>query len=115
MKEPKPRAVGVNDSKSIVGKILGDGLTGSCFRAVEQAAAPDVEVSIYVRSYPEADIALMMVLSMAQKRGLFDPSEMIDREKVSRTSRALGAVVAVELNNGSVIAFKKETAPAVNG
>jgi hypothetical protein len=107
MSGPKPKVVTVDDSRSIVGRLLGDSLTGSCWRAVEQASKPDVEVYVYVRSYAEADTALVLILGLADKRGLI-PTEKVDYERAKRNARALGAVVAVELNNGSVIALKRE-------
>lgn len=108
-KDDQPRQV--TGSKSIVGKLLGDSLVGSCWRAVEQAAEPDVEVRFYVRSIAEADVALTIVMSQASRRGLIDlrAGADIDMERAGRLADELGAVVAIELTNGSVIAFRKET------
>lgn len=104
----KPKVVTVQDSVSVVGSLLGDTLMGSCWRAVEQAAKPDVEVYVYVRSYAEADVTLVAILGMANKRGLIDSKKEVDYDGARRSAISLGAVVAVELNNGSVIALKKE-------
>lgn len=102
------RPVEVTSSSSIVGQLLGDSLVGSCWRAVEQAVQPDVEVRVYVRTQAEALLALDIVLGLAFKQNLL-VMKALSKEEVTAEAKALGAVVAISLNNGSVIAFKQET------
>jgi hypothetical protein len=59
------RPVEISSSSSVVGKLLGDSLTGSCWRAVEAACQPDVEVRVYVRSLDEAEVALKIIACLS--------------------------------------------------
>lgn len=102
----KMRPVEVTSSSSVVGNLLGDTLMGSCWRAVEQATQPDVEVRVYVRSLAEADLALTIVVGMAEKRGIL--KEDVTYDEAREEALKLGGVVAIAMNNNSVIVFKKE-------
>lgn len=99
--------VGPNDSfQSVIGQLLGDGLAGSCWRAAEQAAQPDVEVRVYVRSLAEANEALTILISILGSRRLL-PAK-VDVETIAANSKKLDGLVAIELMNGSVVVLKKE-------
>ena len=102
------RPVEVTSSSSIVGQLLGDSLVGSCWRAVEQAVQPDVEVRVYVRTQAEALVALDIVMGLVLRKNLLD-EKTFSKEEATAEAKELGAVVAISMNNGSVIAFKQET------
>jgi hypothetical protein len=106
-RETPMRPVEVTSSSSIVGQLLGDTLMGACWRAVEQAEQPDVEVRVYVRSLAEAETALLTIMATAHKRGILKHGVSIEEARTEATK--LGGVVAVNMTNGSVIVFKKET------
>lgn len=95
------------NDKTIIGKILGDTLIGSCWRAVQSAREPDVEVRVYVRSFAEAQVALELIMGMTDKLGLM--KQDVTKDEAEREARALDAFVAISLTNGSVIVLKPES------
>lgn len=97
------------DARSTVGLLLGDTLAGSCWRAVEQAEAANVEVRIYVRSLAEALVAVDMTCAMLTSKGLVRRG--LSEASVRQQTKALGALAAIELTNGSVVALMREATP----
>ena len=101
------RPVEVTSSSSVVGQLLGDSLMGSCWRAVEQAVQPDVEVRVYVRSFVEANLALDIICRLASTRGILKLD--VAKKETTVEAKELNAAVAISMNNGSVIVLKQET------
>ena len=77
-------------SSSIVGQLLGDSLVGSCWRAVEQAVQPDVEVRVYVRTQAEALVALDIVMGLVLRKNLLD-EKTFSKEEATAEAKALGS------------------------
>jgi hypothetical protein len=110
LKTEKAKTIGPADT-TLMGQVLGDSVVGSCWRAAEQAAKPEVEVRIYVRSLAEALVAFDMTMNFLATRRLLPshgPGRSIDVEAARKLAREHEALVAVELSNGSLVVFKQE-------
>lgn len=91
---------------SILAGLLGDTLVGSCWRAYEAAEkTPNTEARIFVRSLPEAFVALDILIALADAKGMLVRH---DNGKATALAEETGSFVALELVNGSVIALKPE-------
>jgi hypothetical protein len=102
----QPKTITPNDT-SMIGKILGDGVSGSSWRAAEQAMQPDVEVRVYVRSLAEAMVTLDMTITFLAARRLM-PLSVVQSDTAMNLAKKYDALVAIELTNGSVVIIKKE-------
>jgi len=101
------KIIAPNDT-NMIGKILGDGVSGSAWRAAEQAMQPDVEVRVYVRSLAEAMVTLDMMITFLAGRRLM-PLSVVKSDTAMNLAKKYDALVAIELTNGSVVIIKKET------
>ncbi len=110
MRDVKPKVIRPSDSKTLVGQMLGDTHVGSSWRAAEQAATPGVEVTIYVRSLAEALVTFDITMALLGKRNLLPSGPSIAIEAARALAKKYDAFVVVELNNDSVVIFKKEKA-----